>query len=363
MSEEVLLLAPTGRDAHIANAMLEEAGLQSIICRSGDELLRLMTDDCGPLILTPEALTAGQAGKLERILNKQPVWSDLPIIIFKSSGRYPKKLGEITARRSTTLLPRPISSSSFIYAIRAAVRDRQRQFEIRDLLGKLQLRNRRLQRLTLQLSEAEESERNRLAAVLHDDLQQLLAGAGFRLELIHNRLDDPQIRQMLIDLRSILDQTLEKTRNLSHQLSPPTLNQQGLISALQWLADRLQKLHGLHTEITVSNYIEPSQTPLKLFLFRAAQELLFNIVKHAGSAKPPTAKKLWSLPTGSCPTPFSWMWPCRSWTALKQRAESNPDIRKSGLSDFPCSTIRKPPETCGKPGRIPILSKANPAKS
>jgi signal transduction histidine kinase/CheY-like chemotaxis protein len=279
-----LLLAPIGRDADLAAAMLKEEGLESIICRSTAELLqRLVDDDYGPVVIAEEAVNTEEATALETILDTQPVWSDSSLIIFTGSGSTSKKLKNLVARHNTTLLRRPIKSATFITIVRAAMQDRLRQFQMRDLIAELQMRTRQLQRLALQLSEAEERERNRLALILHDDLQQLLAGAGYQLEILGRRAGGSGVQQLVAGLETTLEQAVEITRSLSHQLSPPTLRQHGLAAALHWLADRMFQMHNLRVIVESGQEVDPSEMPLRLFLFRSAQEFLFNVSKHAGT--------------------------------------------------------------------------------
>ena len=92
--------------------------------------------------------------------------------------------------------------------------------------AELQYRARQLQKLTLELSQAEDRERRQLAEILHDDLQQILAAAKFHLDLLSSRVearsvaagDHHPVDQMLLD-------AIQKSRSLSHELSPAVLHQ------------------------------------------------------------------------------------------------------------------------------------------
>jgi signal transduction histidine kinase/ActR/RegA family two-component response regulator len=140
-------------------------------------------------------------------------------------------------------------------------------------------RARQLQALAVELLEAEELERQRIAELLHDDLQQMLAAALFQLQAANVNL---QNEPTLESVKEILVESIEKSRKLSHELSPPVLYHGSLYSALEWLGCQMNEQFGLKVELQneKSPYLE--NTPLKVFLFRAVQELLFNIVKHAG---------------------------------------------------------------------------------
>ena len=144
----------------------------------------------------------------------------------------------------------------------------------------IEARNRQLQSLAVELIEAEERERRRISELLHDDLQQVLASARFTLQSVREGL--PEVPELL-DVEKLLKTSIDKSRRLSHELSPAVLHHAGLVSALEWLKRQMHEQFGLKVLLdTDANHLHVESTPLKVFLFRAAQELLFNIIKHAG---------------------------------------------------------------------------------
>jgi len=146
----------------------------------------------------------------------------------------------------------------------------------------LEQRARQLQKLTLELSQAEDRERKRLAEILHDDLQQQLAAAKFHLSLLSHRVPrNPAVRGSVAQLDQILKDAIETSRSLSHELSPALLYQSDLGEAFEWLARQLKAKHGLTVHVENRGPIDPQAEPLKIFLYKTAQEILFNVVKHA----------------------------------------------------------------------------------
>jgi PAS domain S-box-containing protein len=146
----------------------------------------------------------------------------------------------------------------------------------------LEQRARQLQKLTLEVSQAEDRERKRLAEILHDDLQQQLAAAKFHLSLLSRRAaPDPATQRVVAQLDQILKDSIEKSRSLSHELSPAVLYQSDLGETFEWLARQLKAKHGLKVDVESRGRIDPVSEPLKVFLYRTAQEILFNVVKHA----------------------------------------------------------------------------------
>jgi signal transduction histidine kinase/ActR/RegA family two-component response regulator len=149
-------------------------------------------------------------------------------------------------------------------------------------LKNLEEQTRQLRSLAHQLSEAEERERQRLAEILHDDLQQSLAATKLHLGIIAQSVQhDPGAEALMGKLHACIDDAIAKSRSLSHELSPLTLRHRGLLEALVLLADQMKKNHRLTVEVSTDDAAEPKEASVGIFLFRAAQELLFNVVKHA----------------------------------------------------------------------------------
>ncbi len=140
-------------------------------------------------------------------------------------------------------------------------------------------RSEQLQSLAVQLIEAEERERRRLAQLLHDDLQQILASAKMQLQAAGGA---PPPNPRMANVELLLETAIAKSRRLSHELSPPVLHHSGLVAGLQWLCGQVSEQFGLTVELEAQTVRQVEHTPLKVFMFRAAHELLFNVVKHAG---------------------------------------------------------------------------------
>ncbi len=154
------------------------------------------------------------------------------------------------------------------------------EMKVAQRTAELRHRARQLQKLTLDMSEAEDRERRRMAEILHDDLQQTLAAAKFHLSLVRNGVrHDPSLRQITAQIDHMLKDAVEKSRSLSHELSPAVLHLDDFAETLRWLADEVQTKHGLI--VHVRGHLPVESEGLKAFLYRAVQELLFNVVKHA----------------------------------------------------------------------------------
>ena len=121
----------------------------------------------------------------------------------------------------------------------------------------------------------------RLAIQLHENIGQILAFARIKLGMLTAEAATSDLAADLNELRNQIDHTIQFTRSLTFELSPPTLYELGFGDAVQWLASQFQENCG--TEIEVQQ--EPHPTPLtddaRILLFLAVRELLINVAKHA----------------------------------------------------------------------------------
>ncbi|MEN6626223.1 MAG: PAS domain S-box protein [Candidatus Sumerlaeia bacterium] len=157
----------------------------------------------------------------------------------------------------------------------------ERTSQLDQLNADLERRAHQLRALAQELTETEERERRRLADILHDDLQQLLVGAKLHLGLLPSRFPQAYGSELIAQITRMLDESISKSRGLAQELSPPLLHQQGLVATLDWLGRQMKSKYGLNVRIAAAFNIDVPE-PIKVFLFRAAQEMLFNVVKHAG---------------------------------------------------------------------------------
>jgi signal transduction histidine kinase len=91
------------------------------------------------VLIAEEALQGGAIGRLVEAVDRQPIWSDLPVILFSSSSRNAESLlSSLGSRFNVTVVERPIRVTMLLSAVRGALRARQRQYQTRDLLAKLE---------------------------------------------------------------------------------------------------------------------------------------------------------------------------------------------------------------------------------
>lgn len=164
--------------------------------------------------------------------------------------------------------------------------------ELEGLNRDLNRRAEQLHFLALEVTEAEDRERRRLAELLHDDLQQMLVAAKYQLNFIREgAAGEAKLKAEIDDLLQILNESIAKTRGLSHELSPPALHQESLARALTVLAQQMKEKHGLEVQVEALDDYKSPVDNIKSFIFKAVQEMLLNIIKHAGTDR--AHVKLW----------------------------------------------------------------------
>ncbi|MBD2699780.1 sensor histidine kinase [Spirosoma sp. BT702] len=135
--------------------------------------------------------------------------------------------------------------------------------------------------------EAQEAERRRIAKDLHDGIAQELVALKLGFNVLQNRLGNvaPAEAQRLEDLSSQLNDSCTEVRNIAHVMMPPTLEQHGLVPSLEMLLRNSLEPVGLQTEFDHFNLPTRLNEKTELGLYRIAQELLNNVLKHAQADK------------------------------------------------------------------------------
>ncbi len=127
---------------------------------------------------------------------------------------------------------------------------------------------------------AEERERRRLAAGLHDEIGHSLALAQLRLaETQRNATAD--LRAELDAVRELLAGAIAATRSLTFELSSPVLYELGLEAALASVSERISAHAGIPIAFQGDGQPKPLSEDAGVLLFRASRELLLNLAKHA----------------------------------------------------------------------------------
>jgi signal transduction histidine kinase/ActR/RegA family two-component response regulator len=157
---------------------------------------------------------------------------------------------------------------------------KQSEAALRRSHAELEQRTLQLRRLASQLTLAEQNAREQLARTLHDGLQQLLFTASMTLDQAKAA---PQAEHLglLKSARADIDEAMKAARTLSMDLFPPMLHISGLPAALEWLVKRTQEHYRVVVNVIADPRANPQESDVRILMFEAVRELLFNAVKHA----------------------------------------------------------------------------------
>ncbi len=136
--------------------------------------------------------------------------------------------------------------------------------------------------LVRKLISAQEEERKRIARELHDETSQVLAALAMGLEGAAGAGSPGAAREKLADLRAMAVKALDGVHRIIHALRPSALDDLGLVSAIRWFAEILLEPHGIQVDFAERGEEEERLPPaVETALFRAVQEALTNVAKHA----------------------------------------------------------------------------------
>ncbi len=204
---------------------------------------------------------------------EQMIWDDIQIT------RKGEKTTFISARNT------PLPDSHFSVSTVWDVSERKEAELEKDLLlEQLQAANERLKNLSRELINSQEEERKRISQELHDDLGQALTAITLDLKIIERDLDpetSQDIRQRLVETRTIADELDQKIGELALDLRPSLLDDLGLLPALSWYLERWSQRAEVKGEIESRGRKKRLPPEIETAIYRITQETLTNVAKHA----------------------------------------------------------------------------------
>ena len=138
-----------------------------------------------------------------------------------------------------------------------------------------------LRAMAIELSSAEERERQRLAIFLHDEIGQTLALLRIKFGGLAGAWMSKSGKQSIRQIRDLLEKAIDQAHTLTFELSPPILHQLGLEAAVEWAGEKISQDHGINFTLNDDGVNKPLDADIKTLLFTCVRELMFNTVKHA----------------------------------------------------------------------------------
>jgi signal transduction histidine kinase len=157
----------------------------------------------------------------------------------------------------------------------------ERTAELQELTHELKARDETRLRLLRKVIAAQEDERKRIARELHDETCQTVTALAVRIETALSASTNAEARERLGDVGALARTTLDDLHRLIFDLRPSILDDLGLFPAIRWFAERNLTSKGISVRYEFDVPDDRLPPEYETSLFRAVQESLNNVVRHA----------------------------------------------------------------------------------
>ncbi len=289
----VVVLAPTGRDAILISETLRKAHLSAEPCEDLEQFTFHLQNDAAAGVLAQEALHLGTTAILLKALREQPPWSDVPLILMtQRRGSDPVVAKLLEGGGNITLLERPVRVQTLASAVGSALRQRQRQYELRDRLADEQRTAERL-RQTQKLESL-----GILAGGIAHDFNNLLTGIIGNISLALER--EPLASPRRIYLQDAI-RASERAADLTRQLLAYSGKGRFTIQRVD-VSDLVRQIYSLIQTSTSKNVrvmlnLSSSLPPVEADTTQL-QQIVMNLIINAAEAIGPEKDGLVVVQTG-----------------------------------------------------------------
>ncbi len=176
-----------------------------------------------------------------------------------------------------------IARTAELEAMNEALQDQVADYRIAQ--QRIDSYQKQLRRLASELSLTEARERRAIAADLHDHIGQALAFMKMKITRFRSDTIFCGFERSIDEILDLLNQTIQYTRTLTFEISPPVLYELGLPAAMEWLGEQFQKKFDIETEVSVNADKVVLKEEIQVALFKSLQELLNNAAKHSHATR------------------------------------------------------------------------------
>jgi signal transduction histidine kinase len=295
----VLLLDDRQEDRDLMCTLLRHVGHSVIEASSGEEALAFARE-WRPKLIIADILMPGMNGyEFVRRLRQDPELAATPVI-FCTANYLEEEVRKLSAACGVSGFISKPCPPEVVWATVAEALSGSRpvsqsgppgpEFErehLRVMNNKLVEKVTELERVSAHrwrllglVMDAQEEERQRIAAGVHDDSLQAVFAVGLGLANLGRRIDDAEAIDALAQLQETIKLSSQRLRSLLFDLRPPELEEQGLVPALRAYLEHAKSEEGLL--FTLDDRLASDPDPaLRAFLYGVVREVLMNVRKHA----------------------------------------------------------------------------------
>jgi len=175
-----------------------------------------------------------------------------------------------------------------LVTVEDAIRDVGIDIENLFLYLKMEKQERLHRMLLSKMISAQEDERRRIAADIHDDTVQSIIGSFYRLEGVELLIEQERLseaREELSKVRASLQRNISGMRRLMFDLRPSILDDAGLAPAIENYINRMENQDGIRGVLHVDGGLGRLDSTVEVTIYRLAQEVLANVRKHSKATK------------------------------------------------------------------------------
>jgi two-component system, sensor histidine kinase len=193
----VLILPATRRDAEATGVLLASARIEWGVCYSARELATQINQSVGAILFTDAAFYDDHFADVIKAIVNQPTWSDIPVLLLCRGEQSEHGIRALESLRNVTILDRPSSSRTLLSSIKAALRARRRQYQLREQLAALHRSEATLRSVSNDLKDSNRRKDEFLAMLAHE-LRNPLAPIRNVSEILERKLPaDAAMRPMV----------------------------------------------------------------------------------------------------------------------------------------------------------------------
>jgi len=288
-SPTILVVDDREANLYLKRRLLERAGFTLLEAHSGYEALAVAAAHKPALIVLDVKLPDLSGFEVCQRIKADPALCSTLVLQFSAALISSEDKVRALEGGADAYLIEPIAPEELLATIRSLLRLHRAEAALQalnvQLEARIETRTAQLRQLAAEIVLAEQKERERIAQLLHDDLQQLLYGLQIQLNLLHTDVlasAAPGLVTAFQESATLITTIIQLTRQLTVDLSPPVLQSDGLVEMLHWLANHMHQMYGLTVAVVADIQPQLYSSELRIFLFQLVRELLFNVVKHAG---------------------------------------------------------------------------------